>query len=303
MKKITAHLATIVIIIIITASVAGCTIFKAFIHQGPRESVARVENVTIPSSDSKIRVRVYTPAGDGPFPTLLYSHGGGWTGGNVYTHDKVCRYLSSKVACIVISVDYRKAPKYKFPTAVEDTYAALQWAVINAVKLHGDPKRTAVSGDSAGGNIAAAVCLMAKDRGGPHIVFQLLAYPATNLSSLDTESYQKFATGYDLTKATVEKLRDNYLRNAADRFNPYASPLLAKDLRNLPPALVITGEHDVLRDDGEAYAEKLKQSGVQAHSFRCMGIAHGAAYWAVDSNLVREALTQAAAALRSAFYK
>jgi acetyl esterase len=303
MKKIAAHIATIGIIVIITASVAGCTVFKAFIHQGPRESVARVENVTIPSSDAKIRVRIYTPAGDGPFPILVYSHGGGWTGGNVYTHDKVCRYFSSKVACIVISVDYRKAPKYKFPTAAEDAYATTQWAVNNAAKLHGDPKRVAVGGDSAGGNISAAVCLMAKDRGGPYIVFQLLAYPVTNLSSLDTESYRKFGTGYDLTKATVEKCRDNYLKNVADRFNPYASPLLAKDLRNLPPALVITGEHDVLRDEGEAYAEKLKQSGVQARSLRCMGIAHGAAYWAVDSDLVREALTEAATALRSAFYK
>jgi acetyl esterase len=221
----------------------------------------------------------------------------------VYTHDTVCRYFSNKVGCIIVSVDYRKAPKHKFPIPVEDAYTALQWAVKNAHQLNGDPARVAVGGDSAGGNISAAVCLMAKDRGGPLVIFQLLSYPATDLSSLDTESYRKYGKGYDLTKKKVQQCRDAYLRNEADRFNPYASPLLAKNLRTLPPALIITGEYDVARDEGEAYAERLKQAGVQARFFRCLGIGHGAAYWAVASDTVQAALNESVSALQKVFWK
>jgi acetyl esterase len=142
---------------------------------------------------------------------------------------------------------------------------------------------------------------MAKDRGGPQIIFQLLAWPATDLSSLDTESYRKYGTGYDLTKAHVEKCRDKYLRTTEDRTNPYASPLLAKDLSKLPPALIITGEYDVVRDEGEAYAKRLKQAGVPARILRCPGIGHGAAHWAVASDVVQNALDEAVSALRQVF--
>ncbi len=219
----------------------------------------------------------------------------------MYTHGKVCRYLANKVGCIVVSVDYRKAPKYKFPIPVEDAYAALQWTVNHAAQLNGYPTRVAVGGDSAGGNISAAVCLMAKERGGPKIIFQLLVYPATDLSSLDTESYRKYGTGHGLTKADVEMFRDKYLRTTEDRSNPYASPLLAKDLSKLPPALIITGEYDVVRDEGEDYAKRLQQAGVQARSLRCPEIGHGAAYWAMASGVVQNALDEAVSALRQAF--
>jgi acetyl esterase len=301
MNRIFRNTVAVSIIIAAVVFLNGCKLFKIASHLGPTEKIEKVENLNIPSGDATIRVRIFSPAGNGPFPILVYSHGGGWTRGNVYTVGKVCRYLSNKVGCIVVSVDYRMAPKYKFPIPVEDTYAALQWTVQHAAQLGGDPARVAVGGDSAGGNISAAVCLMAKEHDGPKIIFQLLAYPATDLSSLDTESYRKYGTGYDLTKADVEKYRDKYLRNAADRTNPYASPLLAKDLNKLPSALIITGEYDVVRDEGEAYAKRLQQAGVQARSFRCPGIGHGAAYWAVASGKVQNALDEAVAALRQAF--
>jgi acetyl esterase len=301
MNRIFKNTVAVSIIIAAVVFLNGCILFKIVGHQGPTEKVEKVENLKIPSGDTTIRVRIFTPVGNGPFPILLYSHGGGWMRGDVYTHGKVCRYLANKVGCIVVSVDYRKAPKNKFPIPVEDAYAALQWTVQHAAQLDGDPVRVAVGGDSAGGNISAAVCLMAKERGGPKIIFQLLVYPATDLSSLDTESYRKYGTGYDLTKAHVEKCRDKYLRTIEDRTNPYASPLLAKDLSKLPPALIITGEYDVVRDEGEAYAKRLQQAGVQARSFRCPEIGHGAAYWAVASGLVQNALDEAVSALRQAF--
>ena len=301
MKRIFRNTVAVSVIIAAVVFLNGCMLFKILAHQGPTEKVKKVENLKIPSGDATIRVRIFTPAGNGPFPILVYSHGGGWTKGNVYTHGKVCRYLANKVGCIVVSVDYRKASKYKFPIPVEDAYASLQWAVNHAAQLDGDPSRVAVGGDSAGGNISAAVCLMAKERGGPKIIFQLLAYPATDLSSIDTESYRKSSREYDLTKADVEKFRDQYLRATEDRTNPYASPLLAKDLSKLPPALIITGEYDVLRDEGEAYVKRLQQAGVLARSFRCPGIGHGAAYWAVASELLQNALDEAVSALRQAF--
>lgn len=301
MKRILKNTVAVSAIIAAVVFLNGCTLFKIVAHQGATEKVKKVENLKIPSGDTTIRVRIFTPVGNGPFPILVYSHGGGWTGGNVYTHGKVCRYLSNKVGCIVVSVDYRKAPKYKFPIPVEDAYAALQWTVSHAAQLDGDPTRVAVGGDSAGGNISAAVCLMAKEHGGPKIIFQLLAYPATDLSSIDTESYRKSSRGYDLTKADFEKFRDKYLRDTEDRTNPYASPLLAKDLSKLPPALMITGEYDVVRAQGEAYVKRLKKAGVQVRSFKCPGIGHGAAYWAVASELQQNALDEAVSALRQAF--
>ncbi len=292
---------TIGIIIAALGCMYGCLLVDVIAHQGPTAPVNEVKNVTIPAGDAAIRVRIFTPAGSGPFPILLYSHGGGWVNGNVYTHGKVCRYLSANVGCIVVSVDYRKAPRYKFPTPLEDVYAALRWVAANAAALNGDPARIAVGGDSAGGNLSAAVCLMAKDRGGPNIVCQLLVYPATDLSSLDTESYRKYGSGYGLTKADVEACRDKYLRSPADRTHPYVSPLLATDLSNLPPAFIITGEYDVARDEGEAYAKRLREAGVPARFFRCAGIGHGAASWAVASGTVQQALDEAVAALRNGF--
>jgi acetyl esterase len=288
---------------LILFSSSGCTLIKASLRQGPTEPVAKIEDISIPAVKGNILVRVYTPQGNGPFPILVYIHGGGWIGGSIKSQDKICRYLSNKVTCIVVSVKYRLAPKHKFPIPVEDCYAATMWVSKNAQSINGDPARIALGGPSAGGNLSAAVCLMAKDRGGPPIIFQLLVIPSTNLSSLDTESYRLYATGHELTKKDVEICRALYLRNIDDRFNPYASPLLAKNHRNLPPALVITGEYDVARDDGKAYAECLKQAGVRARYYCFKGMGHFGVYWTSASDAVQSALDEAVSALREAFSK
>jgi acetyl esterase len=270
--------------------------------RGTSEEVAKVENLTIAGPAVNIPVRIYTPEGSGPFPLLIYMHGGGWVFGNLDSSDNVCRFLANKVGCVVISVDYRLAPKHKFPAAVEDAYFAAQWAAENAGHINGDSHRIAVGGASAGGNLAAAVCLMAKDREGPSLVFQLLAFPSTNIASLETDSYRDYARGYGLTKAHVKWFRKQYFAREEDWRNPYASPLLANNLRNLPPALVITGEFDVVRDDGEAYANRLTQEGISARYIRYAGMGH-MAHWGVRSGKVGDALNEAAAALRSAFSK
>lgn len=269
------------------------------ITQGTPETVAHVENITIPGPGGEIPLRIYTPEGTGHFPLLIYLHGGGWVFGSLDQSDNVCRYFSNKVGCLVISVDYRLAPKHKFPAAVEDAYCATQWAAENAKLIKGDPARIAIGGASAGGNLAAAVCLMARDRGGPSLVFQLLAYPPTNIATLETASYRDFAKGHGLAKSHVKWFRKQYLKNKEDARNPYASPLLAKDFTNLPPTLVITAEFDVLRDEGEAYAERLKREGIAARYIRYADKGH-AAYWQASGE-VGEALHQAAFALDYAF--
>ena len=283
--------------------ISGCTLVKASLQQGPTEPVAKIENIAIPSINGKIKVRVYTPEGKGPFPILIYIHGGGWISGGLDKQDKICRYLSNKLMCMVVSVKYRLAPKHKFPIPVEDCYAATLWTFKNARSINGDPTRIAIGGPSAGGNLSAAVCLMAKDRNGPPLIFQMLVIPSTNLSSLDTESYRMFAKGHELTRKDVEIARALYLRNIDDRFNPYASPLLAKDHRNLPPALIITGEYDVARDDGKAYADCLKQAGIPVRYYCVKGMGHFGTYWTGASKKVQSALDEAIAALREAFAK
>jgi acetyl esterase len=210
-------------------------------------------------------------------------HGGGWVIGSLDTCDNICRFLANRVGCIVISVDYRLAPKYKFPAAVEDVYSAVQWVAENATRIYGDPNRIAVGGASAGGNLAAVVCLMSKHRNGPSLVFQLLAFPPTNLASLETDSYRDFGKGYGLTKSHVKWFRKQYLNSEDDRKNPYVSPLLADDLTGLPPALIITGEYDVVRDDGKAYTTRLKQEGVSVR-YKCFVGGH-MAHWGVQELL------------------
>jgi len=281
----------------------SCTIIKASFRKGPKLPVAIVAEQTIPSVQGSFKVRIYTPDGAGPFPILVHSHGGGWMSGSVSSYDRVARYLAHNVPCVVVSVNYRLAPKHKFPVPLEDVYAAVTWAHDNARALNGDPRRIAVGGESAGGNLSAAVCLMARDRGGPPLVFQLLVIPATNLSSLDTESYRLYGKREELTKKNVEIARGLYLKSVEDRYNPYASPLLAKNLRNLPPALVITGEYDVMRDEGEAYAERLRQAGVPARTCRSKGLGHMGAYWALASDVAKAPLDEAVQALQGAFKK
>ena len=241
----------------------------------PAAPVASIKNIYIPGPGGRIPVRVYTPNGAGPFPVVVFYHGGGWVVGKVRQFDHFCRLLATKASALVLSVDYRLAPEHVFPAAHDDAYAALDWAAGNAGQLGGDPARLAVMGESAGGNMATVVSRMAREQGGPDVRFQVLLCPVTNVSYMSTGSYSQFATGYMLTKEWMEAFRGYYLPETSDWTDTRVSPLLSQSLAGLPPALVITAEYDVLRDDGEAYARRLSEAGVQVKHYRCGGVIHG----------------------------
>ena len=277
-------------------------IVALFAPKGAREPVKSVEDRVINAGGAKLPVRIYTPEGKGPLPILVYFHGGGWVIGNCETHDTPCRSLANGAGCVVISVDYRMAPEHKFPTAAEDCYAATKWAALNAAAFGGDPKRIAVGGDSAGGNLAAAVAQMAKDRGAPPLVYQLLIYPVTNYA-FDTASYKANAEGYLLTQDSMRWFWNHYLQNDNDGQNPYASPLRGQRLSNLPPALVITAEYDPLRDEGAAYAAKLREAGVPVVHADYKGMIHG--FFSLADILAqgKQAVKETCTKLREAFAK
>ena len=266
-----------------------------------QEQVARVENRTIPGPAGEIPVRIYTPQGNGPFPALVFFHGGGWVICNLDTHDGICRSLANGAGCVVVSVDYRLAPEHKFPAAPEDCYAATQWVAKNAAELNVEASNIAIGGDSAGGNLTAVVAQMARDRGGPHLVFQLLIYPATDFR-MNTPSIEENATGYFLTKDDMIWFTNHYLNSEEDKTNPLASPLLARDLSGLPPALIITAQYDPLRDEGELYGQKLREAGVPVTVSRYAGVIHGF-FGSIPSDKGKQAEAEASAALRVAFGK
>jgi len=242
--------------------------------EGSAEPVQSVENLQIPGHEAEIPIRVYTPECPGPRPAMVYFHGGGWVVCDLDTHDVVCRAIAHRAGAVVVAVDYRLAPEHKFPAAVLDCYAATVWVAANADRLGIDGTRISVGGDSAGGNLGAVVSLKSREERGPAIALQVMVYPVTDLSSFATASYLEFAEGYQLTKSEMEWFRDNYLRGMDDARNPYASPLLERDLRGLPPALIITAECDPLRDEGEAYAKRLTAAGVPVTCTRYAGMIH-----------------------------
>jgi acetyl esterase len=243
---------------------------------GELPKVARVEDRGISGPGGAFRVRIITPlaAGNDPLPVLVYFHGGGWVLGNIESHEGICRSLANAGGVIVVTVDYRLAPEYQFPAAAEDAYAATRWAAENAAQFGGDPRRIAVAGDSAGGNLAAVTCLMARDRDGPRLKFQVLLYPITDCD-LNRDSYIENADGYFLTRHEMAWYWDLYVKQAEDRLHPHASPLRATDLSGLPPALVLTAEFDVLRDEGEDYAHRLQAAGGAVKLHRYGGMIHG----------------------------
>jgi acetyl esterase len=268
--------------------------------QGDPEPVASVADLIVPGLDSGIPIRIYGPIGKGPFPVLVYFHGGGWVIGDIESSDGLCRTLANAAGCIVVSVGYRLAPEHPFPAAADDAYFATLWVAMNASGFGGDPSRIAVCGDSAGGNLAAVVAQIARDRGKPAIRFQLLIYPVTD-SACDTPSYRENSEGYFLTKAAMQWFWNHYVQNEADRDHPYASPLRASSFADLPEALVITAEYDPLRDEGEQYAERMSAAGIPVQMTRYDGMIHGffAMGGVIDQG--RAAVKQAAAALRAAF--
>lgn len=266
--------------------------------KGP--DVAGVEDRAIPGPDSALPVRIYTPEGTGPFPALVWFHGGGWVVGDLDSADATARNLTVSANCVVVSVDYRLAPEAKFPGPAEDCYSATEWVMQNAASINADPSKIAVGGDSAGGNLATAVCLMSRDRSGPPLGFQLLVYPVTDCN-FATESYSSNAEGYQLSRDGMVWYWNHYLQSDADASNPYAAPLQAQDLGGLPPAIVITAEFDPLRDEGEAYARRLEGAGVPTTCTRYDGMIHGFFGMAAAVDKGKQAIDQAASMLKAAF--
>ena len=264
---------------------------------GPPVAVAAVADQVIPGPGGKLPVRVYTPEGSPPFPIVVFFHGGGWVVGTLDTYDPLCRDLAAATPAVVVSVDYRLAPEHRWPAAVEDAYAATLWASANAAALGGAQHRLAVAGDSAGGNLAAVVALGARDRGGPPIAFQLLVYPVLDAAA-DTASWREYADGFYLTADGMRWYWDQYL-GGAEGSAPDASPARAAFLGGLPPALVVGASHDILRDEGEAYAARLREAGVAASASRVPGMVHGFLRWRAVTGAADAALQEAAAALRS----
>ncbi len=237
--------------------------------------VARVEERQIPGPASDIRLRLYWPDAAAPVPAIAYYHGGGHVIGSLDTHDLIARNLCSGVGAVVASVDYRMGPEHKFPAAVDDSFAALEWLHANAAGLGADPNRLGVHGDSAGANLAAVVALMARDAGGPTLRLQSLVYPVGDYT-LSGASYEKYAQGYGvLTRDSMAWFARHYLRSPADAEDWRASPLRAPNLAEVAPAIIITAECDVLHDDGENYAEALRHAGVPVEYREYPGMIHG----------------------------
>jgi acetyl esterase len=265
----------------------------------PEVKVAEVNDRRIPGPCGEIPIRIYRPEGRPPFPALVYFHGGGWVIGSIETHDASCRDLANRAGAVVVSVEYRLAPESRFPAAAEDCYAATQWVAANAAALGVDPKRIGVGGDSAGGNLAAVVALMARDRRGPALRHQLLIYPVTD-ADFSRPSYRENAEGYLLTTRAMEWFWGHYVPDVAQRAEPYAAPLRAPELAGLPPAFVITAEYDPLRDEGEAYARRLQHSGVPTVLKRYDGAIHGFFAMGLLAQVGRDAVDDAVAAVREA---
>ncbi len=237
--------------------------------------VASVVNRDMQGPGGSLPLRIYTPAGDGPFPILVFFHGSGFVVCDLDTHDPMCRNLCAGTGCVVVSVDYRLAPEHKFPAAPDDCLAATRWAVANAGALRGDTSRVLVAGDSAGGNLAAVTALRCRDEGGPALAGQLLIYPVTDYHTPGTPSYVENAEGYGLGRAGMEWFWDHYLADAEQAKHPHAAPLRADNFAGLPPAYIATAEYDPLRDEGEYYGKALQSAGVSVQIVRWDGVNHG----------------------------
>jgi acetyl esterase/lipase len=267
---------------------------------------AKIEDLTIPGGPTKeVSLRIVRPANyaGGALPVVMYFHGGGWILGSKNTHDRLIREIANGANVALVFVNYTPSPEAKYPVPIEQAYAATKYVAENGRKMNLDSSRLAVVGDSVGGNMATVVAMLAKQRGGPRITYQVLFYPVTD-ANFETASYREFADGPWLTKAAMKWFWDAYLPDVAARKNPTASPLQASldELHGLPPALVITDENDVLRDEGEAYADKMMQAGVSVTAVRYLGAIHDFVMLnpISDTPAARGAIRQANATLRDA---
>jgi acetyl esterase/lipase len=262
------------------------------------EPVAHVENRVIAGPAGDLPVRLYTPEGTGPFPILMFFQKS-WCWGNLDTHEIMCRSLCRAAGCLVVTVDYRLAPEHPFPAGLEDCYAATHWMATHAAEFHGNPARIAVGGESGGGNLAAAITLMSRDRGGPALLFQLVLCPAADFQ-LTTASWKDY-NGYMFTQEEFLIVRDFYVPHVDEQSHPYATPSQAPNLRGLPPALIITAECDPLRDGGEHYGQRLLEAGVPATISRYDGMTHGFMHLKALIPQANQALAEAIDALRTTF--
>jgi acetyl esterase len=257
-----------------TGAQARATIRSRFVAPMAPEAVGEVRDATVRGSGGGIGVRIYRPAAmPSPVPTLVYAHGGGFVFCDLDSHDGLCRAFTNLLPAVVVSVDYRLAPEHRWPAAADDVFAVAQWAARNADALGGDAGRIGVGGDSAGGNLAAAAALMARDRGAPALAAQLLLYPMIS-PTFDTESYLAYGEGFYNPRTALQWYWDQYVPSAADRQHPYAAPLNA-DLHGMAPAVVATAGHDPLRDEGNAFADSLQRAGVPTTHLPYDGGVHG----------------------------
>lgn len=283
-----------------TMTPAQARAYSAAVQRGKGPEVTKTEDRTIPVQGGTIPVRIYSPKGVGPLPALVWLHGGGWVGGDIDLADGASRHIANWASCVVVSVGYRLAPEFKFPVPAEDCYAAARWTFDNSASLNADPKRIAIGGSSAGGNLAAAVALMARDRNGPPLIYQALVYPVIE-RNFDTKSYRRNGEGLFLTRAMMQFYWEQYLRSVADAEHSYAAPIKAKSLKGLPPALVQTAEYDPLRDEGESYAAALKKAGVRTKLTRYKGMIHGFVSMWSEIDAGRDALAEVARELKKSF--
>lgn len=280
-----------------------------------RKTVDEVQSIPVAKPDADVKVRAVPGGPKGEvnvvilkpknapalLPVIVYIHGAGWVFGNAHTHDRLIRELAVGSQSVIVFPNYSLSPENKYPTAIEEIYAVVKWVAENGAEIGADPSRLTVGGDSVGGNMTAAVTLMAKERGGPSIHKQLLFYPVTD-ASFDTDSYKQFAKGYFLSREGMQWFWDQYTTDPEERAQITASPLRAsiEQLKGLPPALVITGEADVLRDEGEAYANKLREAGVPVTAVRFQGIIHD---FVMLNALAETAAAKGALALANAWLK
>ncbi len=274
---------------------------KAAILDAKPEPVYRAEDRAVPGASGDIPVRVFTPrASEEPLAVLVWLHGGGHVIGSLDSYDSLCRQLALRADCMVVSVGYRLAPEHKFPAAVEDSFAALKWVGEQAGSLGADARRMAIGGDSAGGNLAAVAAILAREGGGPPLAFQLLVYPPT-APFPDSASQHALSDGYLLTRKHILWFQGHYLRSDDDRRDFRYAPLLCPNLSGLPPALVIVAEYDPLRDEGIAYAKRLREAGNQVELMDYPGMVHPFFSMSGAVDVARQAIADAAAALRRAF--
>ena len=274
---------------------------------GPGEEVGDVSDRDVPGPDGEVPVRIYTPSeASGPVPVVVFYHGGGWTIGDLDSHDRECRAICNRAGCLIVSAHYRRAPETAFPGAFEDALAVLHWVGEHAAEIGGDPGRIAVAGDSAGGNLAAAVTIAARDGGGPELCFQLLVYPAVDFLG-DYASARENSEGPFLTQETMSWFEVQYLgqpkgdTDPSVLADPRLSPLQAEDHAGLPPALIVTAELDPLRDQGSAYARALETAGVPVTLHEYAGMAHLFFQLSPIADDAKALIEECAEALKKAF--